>query len=182
MRWTRAQSLRKSPRMMEAGFLSKFTNTANNAINLEEEEVLYIESGSSSIHVVEGKNSMMNAGKKGVASRGRKLELPKKTNNGKSYKNDTSDDDFVERKNKMDSEKNEKKMKRKRVDKSVKDKKVKVKGKKVIGSQEKCKEGKVGTEFQRLSTRMSANSLYLAIKSLSKNQREMIASQQVLAP
>ncbi|CAH1412411.1 unnamed protein product [Lactuca virosa] len=69
---------------------------------------------------------MMNAGKKGVASRGRKLELPKKTNNGKSYKNDRSDDDFVERKNKMDSEKNEKKMKRKRVDKSVKDKKVKM--------------------------------------------------------
>ncbi|CAH1438971.1 unnamed protein product [Lactuca virosa] len=65
-------------------------------------------------------------------------------------------------------------MKRKRVEKIVRDKKVKVKGKKVIGSQDKCKEGKVGTEFQRLSTRMSPNSLYLAIKSLSKNQREMV--------
>ena len=51
----------------------------------------------------------------------------------------------------------------------IKDKKVKVKEKKVIGSQEKYKKWKVGTEFQRLSTCMSPNSLYLAIKSLSKN-------------
>ncbi|CAH1435609.1 unnamed protein product [Lactuca virosa] len=126
MRWTRAQSLRRSPRMMEAGFQSKFTNTANNAIDLEEEEVLYIESGSSSVCVVEGKKSMRSAGKKGVPGGGQKLELPKKTSNGKAYKNDSSDDDFVEKKNKVDSGKNEKKMKRKRVDKSVNDKKVKM--------------------------------------------------------
>ncbi|CAH1452667.1 unnamed protein product [Lactuca virosa] len=126
MRRTRAQSLRRSARMMEEGFQSKFTNTANNVIDLEEEEVLYIESGSSSVCVVEGKNAMMNVGKKRVSGGGRKLELPKKTNNGKSYKNDTSDDDFVERKNMMDSGKNENKMKRKRVDKSDKYKKVKM--------------------------------------------------------
>ncbi|CAI9294873.1 unnamed protein product [Lactuca saligna] len=65
-------------------------------------------------------------------------------------------------------------MKRKRVDKSVIDKKGKVKGKKVIGAEGTCKEGKVGTEFQRLSTHMSPNSLYLAMKSLSKSQREMV--------
>ncbi|CAH1435277.1 unnamed protein product [Lactuca virosa] len=65
-------------------------------------------------------------------------------------------------------------MKRKRVDKSVNDKKVNMKGKKVIGAEGKCKEGKVGTEFQRLSTRISPNSLYLAMKCLSKSQREMV--------
>ncbi|CAH1416346.1 unnamed protein product [Lactuca virosa] len=92
--------------------LVKVTNTANNVIDLEEEEVLYIESGSSSDRVVEGKKSMRSAGKKG-------------------------------KKNKVDSGKNEKKMKRKRVDKSVNDKKVKVKGKKVIGAEGKCKEGKM---------------------------------------
>ncbi|CAI9277698.1 unnamed protein product [Lactuca saligna] len=106
---------------------------------------------------------------------GGELELPKKRSNGKSYKNDASDDDFVEKKKEVSSGKNERKMKRKRVDKSVNDKKGKVKGKKVIGAEGKCKEGKVGTKFQRLSTRMSPNSLYLAMKILSKSQREMMA-------
>ncbi|CAH1435278.1 unnamed protein product [Lactuca virosa] len=71
MRWTRAQSLRRSPKMMEGGFQSKFSNTANNAIDVEEEEVLYIESGSSSIRVVEGNKSMRSAGKKGVPGGGK---------------------------------------------------------------------------------------------------------------
>ncbi|CAH1445507.1 unnamed protein product [Lactuca virosa] len=174
MRWTRSQSLRRSPRMMELGFQSKFTNTAVNDIDLDDVDVLYIESGSSSVRVLEGNNVMMNVGNEGIAGGGRKLELPKNTNNGKSKKNDSSDDDFVERKKKMNYGKNENKMKRKRVEKIVRDKKVELKGKKVIRSQDKCKERKVGTEFQRLSTRMSPNSLYLAIKSLSKNQREMV--------
>ena len=36
--------------MMEAGSQSKFTNTTNNAIDLEEDEVLYIESSNIKIN------------------------------------------------------------------------------------------------------------------------------------
>ncbi|CAH1437375.1 unnamed protein product [Lactuca virosa] len=127
MRWTRSHSLRRRPRVIESGFQSKFTNTADNAIDLDEFDVLYIESGSSRVRVVEGKNVMMNVGNQGLAVGGRKLKLPKKINNGKVKENDSSDDDFVERKTKMDTEKKDNKMKRKRVEKIFKDKKVNVK-------------------------------------------------------
>ncbi|CAH1434561.1 unnamed protein product [Lactuca virosa] len=78
----------------------------------------------------------MNVGNQGITVGGRKLKLPKKINNGKAKENDNSDDDFVERKNNIDTEKKDNKMKRKRVEKIVKDKKVNVKGKKVIGYEE----------------------------------------------
>ncbi|CAI9298019.1 unnamed protein product [Lactuca saligna] len=143
MRWTISQSLRRSPRMMNSCFQSKFTNTAENAINHDEVDILYIKSGSSSVCVLEGKNAMMNVRDEGIAVGGRKLKSPKKSNNGKAKKNNRSDNDFVEMKKKMDSEKNDNKMKKKRVEAIVRDKKVNVKGKKVIGCEDKCKERKV---------------------------------------
>lgn len=40
-----SQRLRRSPRMMQLDFQSKFTNTAVNVIDLDLVDVLYIESG-----------------------------------------------------------------------------------------------------------------------------------------